>query len=140
MHRHTHLDTGQASIYRRCAYQFFCRQLGLEPQLAAPTNFYLVDYYNTEFSLGEAGPPSYIVLKVSTLCILGAATPFVRMCLNRPHGTNAGYAKILCSFVSGPGLCSSERTRENQGRHHQPLLPTGELPQLPQEVIICTTP
>lgn len=39
-------------------------QLGLEPQLAAPANFYLVDYYNTEFGLGEAGPPAYIVLKV----------------------------------------------------------------------------
>lgn len=38
-------------------------QLGLEPQLAAPNDFYLVDYYNTEFSLGEAGPPAYLVLK-----------------------------------------------------------------------------
>ena len=32
--------------------------------MAAPSHFYLVDYYNTEFSLGEAGPPAYIVLKV----------------------------------------------------------------------------
>jgi len=38
-------------------------KLGLEPQLAAPTDYYLVDYYNTEFSLGEAGPPAYLVLK-----------------------------------------------------------------------------
>jgi len=38
-------------------------ELGLEPQLAAPSDFYLVDYYNTEFSLGEAGPPAYLVLK-----------------------------------------------------------------------------
>jgi Niemann-Pick C1 protein len=38
-------------------------QLGLEPQLAAPVNFYLQDYYSDQFSLGEAGPPAYIVLK-----------------------------------------------------------------------------
>ncbi len=38
-------------------------ELGLEPQLAAPSDFYLVDYYNTEFSLGEAGPPAYLVMK-----------------------------------------------------------------------------
>lgn len=30
-------------------------QLGLEPQLAAPTGHYLIDYYDTQFSLGEAG-------------------------------------------------------------------------------------
>jgi Sterol-sensing domain of SREBP cleavage-activation/Patched family len=38
-------------------------QLGLEPQLAAPVNFYLQDYYRDQFSLGEAGPPAYIVLR-----------------------------------------------------------------------------
>ncbi|CAM9577124.1 unnamed protein product [Discosporangium mesarthrocarpum] len=37
-------------------------QMGLEPQLAAPTNFYLQDYYDAQFSLGEAGPPAYLVL------------------------------------------------------------------------------
>lgn len=124
MHRHTHLDTGQASIYRRCAYQFFCRQLGLEPQLAAPTNFYLVDYYNTEFSLGEAGPPAYIVLKVSTLCILGAATPFVLMCLNRPHGTNAGYAKILSSFIRTRTWTMLKRTCERKSGTSPPASPS----------------
>lgn len=48
-------------------------ELGLEPQLAAPSDFYLVDYYNTEFSLGEAGPPAYLVLKD-----LDYADPLVR--------------------------------------------------------------
>ncbi|GAB5036681.1 niemann-pick c1 protein [Nannochloropsis oceanica] len=48
-------------------------ELGLEPQLAAPSDFYLVDYYNTEFSLGEAGPPAYLVLKD-----LDYADPIVR--------------------------------------------------------------
>jgi Niemann-Pick C1 protein len=38
-------------------------QLGLEPQLAAPVDFYLQNYYSDQFSLGEAGPPAYIVLK-----------------------------------------------------------------------------
>ena len=38
-------------------------ELGLEPQLAAPENFYLIDYYNVEFSLGDAGPPAYVVIK-----------------------------------------------------------------------------
>jgi Niemann-Pick C1 protein len=38
-------------------------QLGLEPQLAAPVHFYLQNYYTDQFSLGEAGPPAYIVLK-----------------------------------------------------------------------------
>jgi Niemann-Pick C1 protein len=38
-------------------------ELGLEPQLAAPSDFYLVDYYNTEFTRGEAGPPLYLVVK-----------------------------------------------------------------------------
>ena len=37
--------------------------MGLEPQLAAPTDHYLVDYYDTQFSLGEAGPPAYLVIK-----------------------------------------------------------------------------
>lgn len=31
------------------------RQLGLEPQLAAPSGHYLIDYYNAQFSMGEAG-------------------------------------------------------------------------------------
>ncbi|CAM9650202.1 unnamed protein product [Laminaria digitata] len=40
--------------------------MGLEPQLAAPTDFYLqasssFDYYEAQFSLGEAGPPAYVV-------------------------------------------------------------------------------
>lgn len=36
-------------------------QMGLEPQLAAPTDFYLQDYYDAQFSKGEAGPPAYVV-------------------------------------------------------------------------------
>ncbi|CBJ30169.1 conserved unknown protein [Ectocarpus siliculosus] len=36
-------------------------QMGLEPQLAAPTDFYLQDYYDAQFSMGEAGPPAYVV-------------------------------------------------------------------------------
>lgn len=35
--------------------------MGLEPQLAAPTDFYLQDYYDAQFTKGEAGPPAYVV-------------------------------------------------------------------------------
>lgn len=36
-------------------------QMGLEPQLASPTDFYLQDYFEAQFSKGEAGPPAYVV-------------------------------------------------------------------------------
>ncbi|KAG7391573.1 hypothetical protein PHYBOEH_006657 [Phytophthora boehmeriae] len=36
--------------------------LGLEQQLAVPTDFYLHQYFQKQTALGEAGPPAYVVL------------------------------------------------------------------------------
>ncbi|CAH0519544.1 unnamed protein product [Peronospora belbahrii] len=36
--------------------------LGLEQELAVPTNFYLHEYFKKQTALGEAGPPAYVVL------------------------------------------------------------------------------
>ncbi|CAI5732613.1 unnamed protein product [Peronospora destructor] len=36
--------------------------LGLEQELAVPTDFYLHEYFQKQTSLGEAGPPAYVVL------------------------------------------------------------------------------
>ena len=82
--------------------------MGLEPQLAAPTNYYLVDYYNTEFSLGEAGPPAYIVLKD-----LDYANPEVSTSVTSIYGLEQG--SVLSGWVSfgcppGPLGCSEHST------------------------------
>ncbi|GMF60564.1 unnamed protein product [Phytophthora fragariaefolia] len=36
--------------------------LGLEQELAVPTDFYLHEYFQKQTALGEAGPPAYVVL------------------------------------------------------------------------------
>ncbi|CAH0493518.1 unnamed protein product [Peronospora farinosa] len=36
--------------------------LGLEQELAVPTDFYLHEYFKKQTALGEAGPPAYVVL------------------------------------------------------------------------------
>jgi Niemann-Pick C1 protein len=36
--------------------------LGLEQELAVPTDFYLHEYFKRQTALGEAGPPAYVVL------------------------------------------------------------------------------
>ena len=38
-------------------------RLGLDEQLVLPSNSYLIPYFNDQQSLGEAGPPVYIVLQ-----------------------------------------------------------------------------
>lgn len=44
-------------------YSFSQLTLGLEPQLALPTGSYLLPYFDQQATLGDAGPPVYVVLQ-----------------------------------------------------------------------------
>jgi hypothetical protein len=58
-------------------YSFGRLQLGLEQQLVLPTGSYLLPYFDQQATLGEAGPPVYIVLQNVNYTNVAQAAPAI---------------------------------------------------------------